>query len=748
MAAVLLLAVLGGLAALVDDAAPTGLGGVDGFWRFATGALVVGCAGFATPVAWVLSAGFAAVSSAQPLLIVVGLIGLVIAGFGVTRLPDRPEIGSAVALCAVWVAFRLPHDQVLGMSTLIGVIIVAPVLVVGWYYGPYGFSRVLSVLAWLGVAVALAAGAVMVITAVRVRSDMNAATDAADQALTAFRNGDEDLARALLDDALVEMRAADDATNPIWVRATRYVPVVSQHTRTLSAVADQAIATGEAALSVVDAIDRDALAIDGGAIDLRAVVDMRPSLRSLAAASATAQVELEAVRSPWLVGPLEDGLDDALGQLVDVVDSSSKAVTAAELSPDMLGLTETRNLLVLFATPAEARGSVGLVGNWAHLTATDGALALAGVGRASDIEEGLGPTPIQLDGPASYLDRYGNDAAAGSFPDVTLSPDFPDVALVAAQMFERARDIPIDTVVLVDPDTMVGILGITGPQNVLGTRIDAQNVRDFLLLQQYAEFDTNEQRIAFLALLLEQTFSDLVSGEFPDPWDLDDVFGPAVASDRLVVAAVRPDEQQLLEDLGIAGDFAPQPGDDLVSVIAQNAGQNKIDTFLSREIAYDVAVDAITGEVRSTLTVTLTNAVPEGDFPLAVIGNNDQGFPLGTSVIELVVYSPHTLSEALVDGEPQGFAGFEEFGVRGYSRVLELPRGATTVVQFDLAGQVDVGDGYRLQILGQPLVQPDRIDVSVTSGRNVLLNGATGPWSLARLTSEDITAEVTFSASN
>ena len=55
MAAVLLLAVLGGLAALIDDAAPTGLGGVDGFWRFATGALVVGCAGFATPVAWVKS---------------------------------------------------------------------------------------------------------------------------------------------------------------------------------------------------------------------------------------------------------------------------------------------------------------------------------------------------------------------------------------------------------------------------------------------------------------------------------------------------------------------------------------------------------------------------------------------------------------------------------------------------------------------------------------------------------------------
>ena len=748
MAAVLLLATLGGLAALIDDAAPTGLSGVDGFWRFATGALVVACAGFATPVAWVLTAGLAAVSSAQPLLIVVGLIALVLAGLGVTRIPDRPEVGSGVALCAVWVAFRLPHDQVLGLSTLVGVLIVAPVLIVGWYYGPYGFSRVLSVLAWLGLGVALAAGAVLVITAVRVRSDMNAATDVADQALTAFRDGDEDLARSLLDDALAEMQSADDATNPFWVRATRFVPVVSQHTRALGVVADQAIMTGEAARSVVDSLDRDALAIEGGRIDLQAVVDMRPSLRSLADASAQAEVELEAMRSPWLIGPLEDGLDDALDQLDDVVDSSAKALTAAELSPEMLGLTESRNVLVLFATPAEARGSVGLVGNWAHLTANDGALSLVAVGRASDIENNVGPTPIQLDGPASYLDRYGNDAAAGAFPDVTLSPDFPDVALVAAQLFERARDVAINSVVLVDPDTMVGILRITGPQNVLGTRIDAANVRDFLLLQQYAEFDSNDQRIAFLALLLEQTFSDLVSGEFPDPWDLDDLFAEAVAADRLVVSAVRAEEQQLLEDLGIAGEFDPAEGNDLVSVITQNAGQNKIDTFLSREIAYDAAVDAVTGEVRSTLTVTLANAVPDGDFPLAVIGNNDQGFPLGTSVVELVVYTPHTLSEALVDGEAQGFAGFEEFGVRGYSRVLELPRGATTVVQLDLAGAVDVADGYRLDVLGQPLVQPDRVDITVTSGRNVLLNGATGPWQLARLTSEDITADVAFSASN
>ena len=57
--------------------------------------------------------------------------------------------------------------------------------------------------------------------------------------------------------------------------------------------------------------------------------------------------------------------------------------------------------------------------------------------------------------------------------------------------------------------------------------------------------------------------------------------------------------------------------------------------------------------------------------------------------------------------------------------------------------------GYAaLDVLGQPLVQPDRVDITVTSGRNVLLNGATGPWQLARLTSEDITADVAFSASN
>ena len=61
---------------------------------------------------------------------------------------------------------------------------------------------------------ALAAGAVLVITAVRVRSDMNAATDVADQALTTFQDGNKNLARSLLNNTLTKIQSTNNTTNP------------------------------------------------------------------------------------------------------------------------------------------------------------------------------------------------------------------------------------------------------------------------------------------------------------------------------------------------------------------------------------------------------------------------------------------------------------------------------------------------------------------------------------------------------
>ena len=124
--AVPLLATVGALLAALDDATPTGLDSADRLWRAIGGALIVACAAFAPPFAWVLAAGGVAVSSAQPALIVIGVLSLAGATAAALKAPEASWAGGLVGLGVSWVAFRLPHEQFIGISTLIAAVVVLP----------------------------------------------------------------------------------------------------------------------------------------------------------------------------------------------------------------------------------------------------------------------------------------------------------------------------------------------------------------------------------------------------------------------------------------------------------------------------------------------------------------------------------------------------------------------------------------------------------------------------------------------
>ena len=178
------------------------------------------------------------------------------------------------------------------------------------------------------------------------------------------------------------------------------------------------------------------------------------------------------------------------------------------------------------------------------------------------------------------------------------------------------------------------------------------------------------------------------------------------------------DEVQLVD----GDDDVPEAsvGSDLLALVTSNSGQNKIDVFLEREIDYDVTYDPGTGEVRSTATVVLRNGAPAEGLPEAVIGNNDQGLPLGTNRVWLSLYTPLGLEEARLDGRRVGVEYGREFGTGGepgyavYGGFYTLPPGGSATLEFDLAGTVAPG-GYGLWVHHQPLVNPDRVHVDVTT---------------------------------
>ncbi len=741
LAAVAALVVVGAVLAVLDDASPVGVPLADGLWRAALGALVVACSAFGTPVAAIVSATLAAAGTSDASLITVGVVAIGAATLGASRFPELHAFGAAAGLGVSWVVFRLPYDQFLGVSTLVALVIVAPVVASAWYWGPVLLVQLIGWLTTLLALVAVVGGGGLALAAYDARSELNQAADLVDDALRAFRDGDEQRARELLAEGVDALHRADDAASKPWLQLNRAVPGLGQHATALQRISSHGVDTGVAALDVLDDLDQRSLTIRAGRVDVAAVRSVEPTVVGLATTAEEAHRRLSEARSPWLIGPMARAVDDATAELDGITRSARRAADAVSLAPAMLGADDPRAHLVLFATPAELRGSGGLVGNWALIAADGGALRLAGVGRVEDLNRSLAGVGVTLTRPAGYVAHYGAYSIETEFQDITLSPNYPDVAAVAAQLFEAAEGIPVDTVMLVDPDAIAALLRLTGPVTVGERTLTAATARDFLLLGQYEELDDEAERVAFLERLLERTFSRLLAVDFPDPWDLDEIFAEVVAEDRLVLSAIDPEEQALLLDLGIGGSF-PQPAGDLLGVVTQNGGQNKIDTFLQRHISYDADLDPATGRIDATVTVELTNLVSDLSLPEAVVGNNDQGYDLGTNVSLLTVYSPHRLVGASVDGEEVGFRAADELGVRAYSRLVEIPAGTTVVAELRLEDVLDLSERYLLDVPVQPAVSPDTFDVRISVPPSASIGGDRGPWTWSVTTSADARVEV------
>ena len=132
-------------------------------------------------------------------------------------------------------------------------------------------------------------------------------------------------------------------------------------------------------------------------------------------------------------------------------------VRRGRLAPQILGGHGTRRYLVLFVTPAKLRGSGGLIANYGVLVAQNGVLRLEGLGRGPLLDD-AGSANKHLDGPKEYLARYGRFEPANTWENVTMSPDFPAVAEVAAALFPQSGGTHVDGVISLDPVALSDLL--------------------------------------------------------------------------------------------------------------------------------------------------------------------------------------------------------------------------------------------------------------------------------------------------
>jgi hypothetical protein len=566
----------------------------------------------------------------------------------------------------------------------------------------------------------LAAAAVIIpslIAAVWARAPASAAEAAVERGLTAARSGDSRRAAKEFTEADTLFAEAHDMLSGPLSSLGLVVPVLGQNVGAARDVARLGADISHAGARLTSSADPQHLSINGGSVRLDEVRRLEPELADTVNELRSAREHLRRIDRHVLVPTLTQALDVLDRRLDQAVSQTERASDAVRLLPAILGGDGQRHYFLAVQNNAEARGTGGFIGNWGEVTAADGHVELSRFDRLQALQDTGSPTRSV---PADYKARYANFESLFNWAALNVTPDFPTLGSLIAGLYPQSGGQPIDGVIAIDPVGLSSILELTGPITVPDwpDPITADNVVNVTLSQAYTRIDDRDRRSAFLGEVAEGTWHAFTGRRLGEPARILKVLTTAVNGKHLMVWFERPGEQRLAERAGIAGSVPPRNRDQML-VTTQNVGVNKIDQYVFREVHYNVRVEpdnsSATFGLRSRLDVTLRNTAPSSGLATEVIGPNVFGPLPGESRNYLSVLSPLDLDSATLARLPLPFAAFDELGRRSYSLEVDVPAGGEQTVVLQLTGSVKQKPGgwYEIHLARQPLLLPDRVDVSL-----------------------------------
>jgi hypothetical protein len=721
----LAIAAASGIAASVAGARPTGSTAVD--------VVIVGCAvafvtwAAATAPWWAVAAAaaVAAIIAVDALLTTVAALAFVAGLWIGVRRRDLGALRAIVVAVALNVLIRSELDDAFGVSALIGVAVAVVIAVVGLRRRRRRVRRIgWSIVAAVGVTAGVAVIAFGV-SAATARARLLDGNRRAQEGIAALGDGDFELAAEQFAAAAAAFEGADEDLSRPWVRAAALVPVVAQHGEAIEELAARAATSSRDVAAALADVDPERLRLTDGRIDLAAFETFTAPLTVVQRTLTELRTTIDDVDSPWLIEPIGGRLGALARDLLDNEESLDNAITATELVPEMLGRDGPRRYLIAFTTPAEARGLGGFMGNFADFVADSGQLTMTRFGRTTELNLG-GENPLgrAVTAPQEWLDQWGRygfvtgtSGTTSSVPwsNVTMSPHFPSTATVMAELYPQSGGARIDGVFAMDPYVLAAFVELTGPIDVpsTGASLDADTLVPFLLAEQYT-IDDGAGRVDLLEDVARSTLDRVLGGSLPAPTELAAVLGSLARQGRLVAWSPDPGEQALFERVGMSGGLPDLDGGDGVAVVVNNAAANKMDVYLERDVRYRATVDAVTGETTGTLLVTLTNSAPSVGLPDVVIGNA-VGDPSGTSRELVSIYTALPVVSASLDGSPLPIETGREHGWVTSRAAVTIPSAGSRTIELEVAGSLDVRDGYSLATRPQPLVAPERHDIAVVS---------------------------------
>jgi Protein of unknown function (DUF4012) len=530
---------------------------------------------------------------------------------------------------------------------------------------------------------------------VAARPELTRGTEVAKQALQSLKSGDFTGARAGFRLAANLFAKADKDFSKPWTQPARLIPVIAQHRRAAVSLTASAGTVSNTIANVLGEIDFDRLRVVNGTIDVKAIEALADPLDRLTAALTELKSSVVAADSQWVIGPIRSRLSKLTKQIDQQQIEGERASIAVQRAPALLGANGKRTYFIAFTTPAEARGLGGFMGNWAEVTIDGGQIAVTNFGRTAD---------LAVDGDTEHWVR------------ITSSPHFPDVAQLIADGYPAFSGHKVDGVFAMDVFTIAALIKLTGPIDVpsIGKTVTADNAAKFLLSDQYALVADRADRIDLLEEVARTTISRLLTTPLPAPPELLKLLGPFATQGRLLGWSPQADEENLFERTNMSGELPALNGGDGLAVVVNNIGNNKIDYYLTGDVAYAVTTDRKSGKVTATLDITLRNNAPAGVAVPPIVFENSEGQPPGTNVMKLSVYSALPVTGVKIDGQlistPTGDTQ------RGYNLStipVSIAAQATVKITVQLAGPIDLADGYHVVTRAAALFDPFKTSIAV-----------------------------------
>jgi hypothetical protein len=505
-------------------------------------------------------------------------------------------------------------------------------------------------------------------------------------------------------------------TGPAWFLASEvpYLGTPLKIARGTVAATDELGSQGiTVLLDVAVKIDPATLRTNGHTIDLAPLEASVPHLEAVSKVIHRAlDILASTPSSSWFaaVDNVRASTQALMTQVSGYVDAASRA---AQVLPTLLGADGPKRYFIAMQNEAELRGTGGLPGSFAILVADHGKLkfthfesdqALAPHNTGSFVQTGLNFGK-------AYNYAYTASNPTKLFVNANVSPNFPYAAQIWAAMWEKQTGEHIDGAMALDPGVLANLLQATGPLTTKeGPTLTSQTVVALTEQQEYALFNNNNARRAFLVGVLKLVANEAISGRAKAA-SLVQAISTSAKQHRALVWSSDPAVESVIEQTDYSG-VVPQTGRAFIGLVLNNAAAGKLDYYLQRSVTYQSTGCGLTHDVH--VTISLTNDAPASGLPSYVTDRLDANPPPNVkpgdnrSIVDYFATAGAQLESASINGNLAAITVLDELGHRVFRVDQELPQGKTVTIELHLSEPANAGSP---QVWYQPGVNAESVTV-------------------------------------